>query len=254
MSSPSSRHSGTAEISQNEGPFTQLDLHRLDSVIRAARRASTASTASLITPSTPSGQSRLMAHQNCVFDHCTVLLFPQTSADGLAELQQRGLNPLPPIPSTAVRRRLAERYGFDAAECAIDITRLRLHLPDGRIHPAVEVFLLPHDRNKFAPVVEKSETRNSFENHTAFVVPRPSNEVLAHMISVWQAEAGLIWEGGMHNPHEGPDGSTVLYFVREHADPARPRRIELNCGGDLRNLIDWLPPDTEAIERAYSAW
>lgn len=255
MASPTSaRNSDAAKSPLNDSPFTGSDLERLEATIRRARRSSIAAPSALIAPREKNEESNKLAQQNCVFDHCAVLLFPQNSAAGLADLRQRGLSPSPPIPSTAVRRRLSERYGFDSTECFIDITRLWLPLPDGRTHHAVEVFLFPRDRNRFAPVVEESETRNRFEDHTAFIVPRPSNEVLAHMISVWRSEADLLWEGGAYNPHEGSDGSTVLYFVREQADPARPRRIELNCSGDLRNLIGLLSPDAKAIDHAYSVW
>ena len=119
----------------------------------------------------------------------------------------------------------------------------------------MEVFLLPRDSSGFAPRVEEPEAAYGFENHTAFVLGRVAPAPPAALVDAWRAEAGLLWEGGGHNPHEGgPQGSTVLYFVRDHLDPARPRRVELHCAGDLSSFTDALPKETEAVERAYRRW
>jgi hypothetical protein len=235
--------------------FSGSDLRRLDQAIHAARSASTVSASSLVAPHEGGGEARRLTDQNCVFDHSAVLLFPRTADTGLDTLERRGLAPLPTTPSTAVRRRLSERYGLDEARCAIEITRLRLSLPDGRVHPAVEVFLFPREQNEFVDRIEAAETRYGFEDHTAFVVPRPDAGLLTRLTVTWRREAGLVWEGGAHNPHEGgPGGSTVLYFIREHDDPERPRRIELHCAGDLTAFIDQLTLDTEAVNRVYGTW
>jgi len=249
--------------------FSGTDLRRLDDAIHDARHASTASVSSLLEPAVaedePAGsegeaalaesEATSLTERNCVFDHCAVLLFPLTLTAGLRHLEQRGLAPLPTVPSTVVRRRLSERHGLDPARCDVHLTRLRLELPDGRRHPAVEVFLFPRDSSTFAPSIAASEVAHGFEDHTAFVVGRPSPPLLANLVRAWRTEAGLLWEGGGHNPHEGgPDGSTVLYFVREHGRPARRRRFELHCTGDLRSFIGQAPVDTRAVRHAYRAW
>lgn len=235
--------------------FSGTDLRRLDDAIHEARRASTASVSSLLEPAVAEGAATSLTEQNCVFDHCAVLLFPLTLAAGLRHLEQRGLAPLRTVPSTVVRRRLSERHGLDPARCDVHLTRLRLELPDGRRHPAVEVFLFPRDSSTFDRSIAASEVAHGFEDHTAFVVGRPSRPLLAQLVTAWRSEAGLLWEGGGHNPHEGgPEGSTVLYFVREHGQPSRRRRFELHCAGDLRSFIDQAPVDTEAVRHAYRAW
>lgn len=235
-------------------PFSGTDLRRLADAIRDAGLASSAPVSSLLEPAGPQGGATSLTERNCRFDHCAVLLFPQTLAAGLDHLEQCGLAPLPTVPSTVVRRRLSERHGLDPARCDVHLTRLRLDLPDGRRHPAVEVFLFPRDCAAFDPRLAASEVAHGFEDHTAFVVGRPSLPLLENLVTAWRAEAGLLWEGGGHNPHEGPQGSTVLYFVREHGQPSRRRRFELHCPGDLRAFLDRVPVDTEAVRHAYREW
>jgi hypothetical protein len=241
--------------SSGDSAFSGTDLRQLDDAIRDARHASTASASSLLAPVVAGGDAAALTERNCVFDHCAVLLFPRTLTAGLRHLEQRGLAPLPTVPSTVVRRRLSERYGLDPTECDVHITRLRLDLPDGRRHAAVEVFLFPRDSGAFDRRIEESEVEHGFEHHTAFVVTRPSPPLLARFVTSWRTEAGLLWEGGGHNPYEGgPQGSTVMYFVRDDERPAPRRRFELHCAGDLRTFTDRLPMETEAVGRAYSAW
>ncbi|MFI7502379.1 hypothetical protein ACIBVL_28630 [Streptomyces sp. NPDC049687] len=252
-----------ADFTDGGGAFSGTDLRRLDATIRDARSASTATASALLAPVVPHGDAVSLTDLNCVFDHCAVLLFPTTLKAGLRHLERAGLAPLPPVPSTVVRNRLSARHGLDPELCRIHITRLRLDLPDGRRHPAVEVFLFPHDSRAFderpgehlGQRVEESEIENGFENHTAFVVGRPSAPLLGELVTAWRTEAGLLWEGGGHNPHEGgPHGSTVLYFVRDHERPAERRRFELHCAGDLRDVTAALPRQDDAVRRAYEAW
>ncbi|MFC4033359.1 hypothetical protein ACFO3J_17950 [Streptomyces polygonati] len=239
-----------------DSAFSGADRRRLEDAVRDARLASTASAStSLLAPAAAGGKAMPLTDENCVFDHCAVLLFPRTLAAGLRELENRGLAPLPTVASTVVRRRLSERYGLDPTECDVHIARLRLDLPDGRRHAAVEAFLFPRDSRAFDRRIEESEVAYGFEQHTAFVVPRPDPPLLAGLVTAWRTEAGLLWEGGGHNPSEGgPQGSTVMYFVRDHGHPARCRRFELHCAGDLRTFTDRLPVETEAVRRAYTAW
>ncbi|KQX56215.1 hypothetical protein ASE09_26430 [Streptomyces sp. Root66D1] len=238
-----------------DGAFSTTDLHRLDEAIRDARFAAAAPASVLLSPLAPHGEAAALTERECVFDHCAVLLFPTTLAEGLRHLRERGLAPLPTVPSTVVRGRLAERHGLDPAQCEIHITRLRLELPDGRRHAAVEVFLFPRDSAAFGERIEAVETTAGFENHTAYVVGRPSAPVLRRLVTAWQDEAGLLWEGGGHNPHEGgPAGSTVLYFVRDERHPALRRRFELHCAGDQREATADLPRSAQAVRRAYRAW
>ncbi|MFI6035385.1 hypothetical protein ACIBBD_14670 [Streptomyces sp. NPDC051315] len=230
-------------------------MRRLDETIREARFASEAPVSSLLSPVTPHGTAVSLAERDCLFDHCAVLLFPTTLEAGLHELERAGLAPLPAVPSTVVRGRLSARHGLDPVRCEVHITRLRLDLPDGRRHPAVEVFLFPRDSHAFDARIEESEAAHGFENHTAFVVRRPTGPLLRRLVTAWHTEAGLLWEGGGHNPREGgPDGSTVLYFVRDAARPAHRRRFELHCSGDLRAVTAALPRQDDAVRRAYAAW
>ncbi|MEU3412710.1 MULTISPECIES: hypothetical protein [unclassified Streptomyces] len=238
-----------------DGAFRAADLRRLDEAIRDARHASTAPASELLAPLRPDGTAAALTERECTFDHCAVLLFPVTLEAGLRHLEERGLAPLPTVPSTVVRARLGARHRLDPARCEVHITRLRLRLPDGRRHAAVEVFLFPRDSEGFDERVAAAESAYGFENHTAFVVDRPSAPLLGRLVTAWHTEAGLLWEGGGHNPHEGgPQGSTVTYFVRDHRRPARRRRFELHCAGDLRAAVAGLPRPAEAVRRAYEAW
>jgi hypothetical protein len=238
-----------------EGVFSTTDRRRLTDTISAARFASTATVASLLTPAAPDTEAARLTGQACVFDHCGVLLFPRTLAAGLRELDRLGLAPQPTTPSVVVRRRLIGRYALDAAGCDIAITRLLTTLPDGRRHPAAEVFLFPRDAGAYQQRISDDEGARGFEQHTAYVVRRPTTALLARLVAAWRDDAGLLWEGGGHNPYEGgPEGSTVLYFVRDEAYPARRRRFELHCAGDFRAFLDQLTPETEAVDRAYREW
>jgi hypothetical protein len=236
--------------------FSAADVSRLDHAIRAARLASTTTPGDLLdaNPDSAGARAAAVTATHCVFDHCAVLLFPESLDAGQRDLQRRGLDPLPLLPSTVVRRRLSDRYGLDADRCGIHLTRLRVDLPDGRRHAAVEVFLFPRDSAAYARWIEHSETTHEFEHHTAFRVTRPGVPVLAELVAAWRAGAGLLWEGGGHNPHEGEQGSTVLYFVRDAGHPARRRRFELHCAGDLSACADRLDRETDAVHRAYAAW
>ncbi|MEV0445723.1 hypothetical protein AB0I84_18955 [Streptomyces spectabilis] len=236
------------------GAFTEADRHRLEEVIRDARFASTVPASELVAPLAPRGTAAVLTERECVFDHCAVLLFPRTLAAGLRYLEARGLAPSPTVPSTVVRARLSERHGLDPASCEVHITRLRLQLPDGRRHAAVEVFLFPRDSGAFDERIAATEAGCGFENHTAFVLARPSSPLLCRLVTTWHTDAGLLWEGGGHNPHEGgPHGSTVTYFVRNHHFPGR-RRFELHSSGDLRAATIGLPRPAEAVRRVYAAW
>ncbi|MGW3009099.1 hypothetical protein ACWC9R_09700 [Streptomyces sp. NPDC001219] len=238
-----------------DSAFSGADVRRLDEAIREARLASAASAPALLEPVVAGGEAGSLTERHCVFDHCAVLLFPRTLAAGLRSLERRGLAPLPTVPSTVVRRRLSARHGLDPAGCPVHITRLRLELPDGRRHAAVEVFLFPRDGAAFDRRVAETEASHDFERHTAFVVPRPDPPLLERLVTAWRTEAGLLWEGGGHNPHEGgPQGTTVMYFVRDHGWPAPRRRFELHCAGDLRAFTARIPRETEAVARAYAAW
>ncbi|QKW18351.1 hypothetical protein HUT16_04075 [Kitasatospora sp. NA04385] len=235
--------------------FSDAGLRQLDEVVRSARLAAGAAVPTLLAPVPAGGDAARLTAQHCTFDHCGLLLFPRTLESGLRRLEELGLSPMPVVPSTVVRRRLAERYGLDPADCEVHITRLRLGLPTGRRHTAVEIFLLPRDGRAYSPRLEEAEVAAGYEQHTAFVVARPSTALLTRLVASWRTEAGLLTEGGGHNPHEGgPDGSTVMYFVREHAHPGPRRRFELHCPGDLTPFIDRLPREGAAVRRAYAAW
>jgi hypothetical protein len=236
--------------------FSATDFRRLEHAIRDARLSSTTMPAELLDPNADVAGARAAAvtAAHCVFDHCAVLLFPQSLDGGLRDLERCGLDPLPLVPSTVVRRRVSERYGLDADRCGIHLTRLRVDLPNGRRHAAVEVFLFPKDSAEHSQRIEDSEIAHEFERHTAFELARPAARTLAELVAAWRAGAGLLWEGGGHNPHEGDQGSTVLYFVRDGAHPAHRRRFELHCAGDLRACTDRLDMEIDAVNRAYAAW
>lgn len=72
-------------------------------------------------------------------------------------------------------------------------------------------------------------------------------------------DAGLVFEGGGHNRHEGWGGSTVLYFVGATGGSRRPgerrvRRVELCCAGDFSAILDRHSVDRRAVADAYARW
>ncbi|GAA2514118.1 hypothetical protein [Winogradskya humida] len=248
---PVSHPIGTTLRDVSGDSFSDTDRDRLADTISTARNTSTASATALLAPAVPGGASAALTARSCVFDHCGVLLFPRSLDAGLSELDRLGLEPQPITPSTVVRRRLASRYDVDPDACDVAITRLRLDLPDGRRHAAVEVFLLPRDSAGYERRIEDAEAAQGFEQHTAFVVTRPDATLLTRLITTWRTDAGLLAEGGGHNPYEG---STVFYFVREPAHPGERRRFELHCTGDFRAVLDGLAVESGAVARAYRDW
>jgi hypothetical protein len=256
VSMPALHSSGNAvEDISEEGVFSPSGRRQLADTINAARFASTATPATLLAPAPQDGEAARLTEQACLFDHCGVLLFPDTLEAGLRHLDRLGLAPLPAVPSVVVRHRLVTRYLLDPVGCDVAITRLRLELPDGRRHAAVEVFLFPRDRAGYHSRIEDNEVAHGFERHTAFVVRRPSTTLLARLVASWRTDAGLLWEGGGYNPHEGgPEGSTVLYFVRDQAYQTQRRRFELHCAGDFRDFLAGRARDVDAVDRAYRRW
>lgn len=238
-----------------DGVFSESDLQQLADAIQATQLAATAPTASLLGFAAADGEAGRLTARTCVFDHCAALLFPPTLAAGMAQLERLGLDPLPLTPSTVVRRRLSERYGLTPDDCQVGITRVRVATPDAGRRATIELFLFPRDSRGFDQRIERAEAATGFERHLAFKVPNPDAARLSALIDAWRAEAGLLWEGGGHNPHEGgPEGSTVLYFVRDHAHPVLGRRFELHCAGDFGTFTDRMPAAANVVADIYDGW
>ncbi len=230
-------------------PFDGHDVRRLHDAMAEAAESSGA-LASLLPP--PYLDDRNLA--SCRFTHRGVLLFPTSPESAIVYFADRGLEPTAAVPSVIVRRRLCDRYGIEFEACNVSITHLRAPLSSGH---NLEVFLLPMTTaNALEPRIVADERRLGFEDHLAFEVTRPDVPTLEGLLSLLQHDAGLVFEGGGHNPHEG---STVFYFVGEDWRTAsrtvsRFQRFELYCKGDFSTLIDCHPVDRGAVERLYTHW
>ena len=102
-----------------------------------------------------------------------------------------------------------------------------------------------------------AERAFGFEDHIALEIHEPHERTLERLMTILEQDVGLIFEGGGHNPHEGPGGSTVLYFVRDTAGLTRgPRfeRFELYCRGDFSTVVDRHPVHQDAVDRLYADW
>lgn len=237
------------------GSYSQADRFRLADALDEVGVVSEMSVAELLEMSSRVDRSRAPDLARCVFDHVAVMLFPSTLAAGIAELDEWGLEPSPVVPSTVVRRRIARRFGLPTDECDVQITRLVIDLPDGRRRPALEVFLLARDSSEHVARIEKCETANEFERHTAIELRDPDPGRVIAVADAWRSGAGLVREESGFNPMEaGGRGSTVHYFVRDPDRGARRRRFELYCRGDLRDITEDGPDDAAIVARAYANW
>lgn len=228
-------------------PFDAADVRRLEGVAQFADRLAAADLAGLY-PAAASALAGAFPADACVFAHCAVLLFPETLDGALRHFAARGLHPQPPIPSVLVRRRLCERYGLDTAACDVSVTRVRTS-PMSTTGHRLEVFLFPKNAAALDARIVEQERALGFENHVAFDIAQPDEQRLEGLIALLQQEAGLVWEGGGHNPYEGAGGSTMFYFVGRRFD-----RLELHCQGDFSAVVDRHPVRTEDVAKAYAAW
>ena len=228
-------------------PFEPNDVRRIDATIARATSFASADPAALL-PQGASSQTLAAVRETCRFAHSGVLLFPTELGAALHYFSERDLDPLPVTPSVLVRRRLCERYGLAAEDCRVSITGLR-PLDAGFRHHIVEVFLLPKTADAWSSAVADDERVFGFENHLAFDIARPDERLLEQLMTLLQAGTGLVWEGGGHNPHDGPRGSTVFYFVG-----GRSLRWELRCEGDVSAIVARHQVDATKVARAYAEW
>ncbi len=234
--------------------FTALDFQDSRRLLRAVGRAETAAAADitcLFSGIGPSARSSL--RRGCAFAHRAILLFPTDLDHALGDFSDRGLSLTAPIPSVLVRRRLCARYGLSHEACDVSVTRVRMP-PTG---VELEMFLFP----KIAPALDQgiidTERAFGFEDHLAFEVHTPDERTLERLMTILQHDAGLVFEGGGHNPNAGTAGSTVAYFVRQKAgltEGPRFERFELYCYGDFSTVIDRHPVDQYEVGRIYSDW
>jgi hypothetical protein len=231
-----------------DGVFDPADVRRLAGVVRRAREDASAPVSTLL-PGTWHSEAVEIMERHCTFAHSAMLLFPVSLAAGLEHLADLGFSPFPTIRSVLVRRRVSERYGLIPENCDIHVTRLLLTLGEGRAEPVVELFLFPRTCAELTPRIQASEREHGFEEHTAFSVTNPSDDLLEEMFAAWRRDGRLLWEGGGHNPNEGPAGSTVLYFVG-----AGQHRFELHCEGDFSSFVARHPVDTAAVADVYAGW
>lgn len=236
-------------------PFESHDLRRLHYAIVDATKSGEADLARLLQPAGTVGNAAFRG--SCRFAHRAILLFPTALDSALVYFAERGLEPAPPLPSVIVRRRLCARYGLDVAGCDVSVTRLRT--PLSMIDHNLEVFLFPLTANALNARIIEAERVLGFEDHVAFEVASPNVPTLERFLTILQHDAGLVFEGGGHNPHEGVRGSTVLYFVGEGVETGsrscpRFQRVELYCKGDFSSIIDRHPVDDRAVERLYANW
>ncbi|MFG3258761.1 hypothetical protein [Streptomyces sp. NPDC048172] len=240
--------------SDGTGAFDPEDRRRLDRTVARAREALRARPGALFPPALREGRAGRLLAERCRFAHHALLLFPSTAEAALASFTAAGLDPVRPVPSVVVKARLAARYGLDPGRCEVWVTRLRLRAEEAdeaeEASPAVEAFLFPRSCPSLDARLVRDERRLGLEDHTALSVAEPTEQVLAELLDALTG-AGLCWEGGGFNPHEGPYGSTVLYFAG--TERGALLRWELSCPGDFRALLSRHPVDDEAVARVYAA-
>lgn len=217
--------------------FDAHDGRRLALALPRAEGAARADLGDLLPAVGPFAQATL--RRSCADAHHALLLFPTTVAAALDHVSARGLDPVEPIASGLVRERLCARYGLALDACEVSLTHLRTPSPAAGRH--LDVFLFPRTAPALRAQIVDREREHRFEDHVAFEVGRPDEPTLERLVTLLQDDAGLVFECGEHNPHEGWGGGTVLYFVAETGRLRRPgdervRRVELCCAGDFSAL------------------
>ncbi|MGH7926538.1 MAG: hypothetical protein ACREQV_01925 [Candidatus Binatia bacterium] len=247
---------GNTVFSLNASPWDASDVRRLTQISQQAVAAASADVASLL-PAEASAAAAAAVRQYSTFAHCGILLFPHAVEAAVRYFAELDLDPLPPVPSVLVRRRLCERYGLTTQTCEVYITKLRAS-PRPGTHHLLEVFLFPKTAKALESHIIHNEQKFEFENHIALQINQPDERLLEQLMVLLQSDAGLIWEGGGHNPHESTGGTTVLYFVRDQSviTTHRPmfERYELRCQGDFSSVVNRHPVNVAALTETYSAW
>ncbi|MDX6676086.1 MAG: hypothetical protein QOE31_138 [Solirubrobacteraceae bacterium] len=238
------------------GAFDRADARRLAAGLEQAAEAAAGDVVDLLPP--VGAPAERVLRRSCAFAHRALLLFPSDLPAATADLRARGLEPTRPLPSVVVRRRLCARHRLDHAACDVSVVRVRaLGAPADGYH--LELFLFARSAAALTPSIVHSERTWRFEDHVALEVGGADEAALERIVILLQQQAGLLFEGGGHNPHEGPAGSTVLYFVgetRPRGITAAPpfRRYELYCSGDRSSLLARHAVDRAAVARTYSRW
>ncbi|HEV7805620.1 MAG TPA: hypothetical protein VGO80_07380 [Solirubrobacteraceae bacterium] len=234
--------------------FDACDARRLALALQRADRAARADVCDLLPAVGPFAEATL--RRSCTYAHDALLLFPTTVAAALEHFSVRGLDPVEPVASVLVRRRLRARYGLAHDACDVSLTHLRTPSPAAGRH--LDVFLFPITAPAVCAEIVDREREQRFEDHVALEVERPDEPTLERLMTLLQDDAGLVFEGGGHNPHEGWRGSTVMYFLGEtgsrRAGDWRQRRVELCCAGDLSAMLDRHSVDDRAVADAYERW
>jgi len=72
------------------------------------------------------------------------------------------------------------------------------------------------------------ERTYGFEDHLALTLHKPDTHLLTGITTAIRTDAGLLLESWPHIPHEGPQGSTAMYFVRQRSSLAHNERHPQN--------------------------
>lgn len=215
--------------------LARRDWERLAAMLRFVTGQSTAGALRVLAPgcARAGGGDVLLRHTR--LDHGGVLVFPERVEEALAGLARRGITAGAPIPSTVVRSRLLARYDLPA-DLPLAVAQARVA---GRPGPGLELFLLPSGARGARPLMA-DERAHQHEAHLAFRVTEPDEDILRDVWAAVTGAADLAADGGGYNPHQGPDGCTVLYFRGAGRLP-RPygwsRRLEIITGGRHERVL-----------------
>ncbi|MDP2710088.1 MAG: hypothetical protein Q8O56_02625 [Solirubrobacteraceae bacterium] len=245
----------TARAPRTACPLDRRDAERLALALQRAGAAAGADVTDLLPTVGPFARAAL--RRSCAYAHHGLLLFPASLDAAIGDFAARRLEPVAPVPSVLVRGRLCARFALEHDACDVSVTRL--HSGPRAAGHDLEVFAFPQTAPALRPEIVDAERLLGYEDHLAVHVAQPDTPTLDRLMTILQADAGLVFEGGGHNPHEGAAGATVLYFVGETARSAYGRRarferFELYCEGDLSAVVDRHPVDREAVARAYARW
>lgn len=173
------------------------------------------------------------------FDHVAAFVLPDSHDDVSAALAAAGFAVRGPIPSVAVRARLADRYGVAPEKLDVRIVQGSRTAPTGERY-GVEVFSLERAHAEGAvPGLPDDEQAKDEEAHVAFRLSPRKRAEFESLRALCRDAFALRPDGSAYNPFENTDsegdGRTILYFAADHlrGAPDFPHRLELFAPGHL---------------------
>lgn len=232
-----------------------VDVERIRRVMDFTRSLNTGELLAEILPGgTPAHVAAEIA-RHCRFVHGSVMVFPPGWPGAcVTQLNDIGLSPGPPRPSTVVRERVIREYGIPESDLNVQIVHAEVSGNGPDCSAEIEIFLCPVGSDARFKLLLDGEREANHETHFAINAVTPEPHLIKRLWELLTGPAGMAPDGGGFNPHEGLTGRTVLYFRADGliAPQGWPRRLELLVAGHSELLATHLR-STESSRFACNA-